>query len=304
MDLSRAFDLNRAISHGYQGLQRAAGPMFLGAFLVWATQNSSSSFNLGDAGDLGKLFEGDEPGSFDWTGDPEVSRRLTELLNGDELGMVIMGVLGTLICLSMVALFFVCLNCWFKVGWLRTHKQLIVTGSTDYGPLFSGGDRFFDMLIWRMLRGVIVLGTSTVAASPALAMVALGVKLEQPVLFALAAIVGVVLTTPALLYVGLGLLLGDHALVLEGLSPMEALERSWSLAEGNRVTLLVFALVMGVLNTVGAAMGVFIFCIGVLITGPLAVAITELGFTESFLIAVEGEEEARAWTLVFEAGGL
>lgn len=311
MDLSRAFDLNRALAHGYQGFQRATGPMFLGAFLIWATGNSSSgfNFNVGDFGDfdrLEKIFSGEEPPSFDWGGDPEsaVPPELMDMLMGDNGELAIAAVAGTLLCSLIVLVFFVCLHSWLQVGWLRTHREVVVTGTSDFGPLFSGGDRFLDMILWRLLQSLVATGTAAAAVAPGGLMIAMAFQIEQPILGVLGGITALGLGIPVMVWVGLGLMLGDHALVLEGLSPMEALDRSWSLAKGNRATLFIFGLVVAFLLAIATSLGLLFFCVGAFIAGPVVVAITDMGFTECYLIAVEGEEAATDWVLVRESGGL
>lgn len=308
MDLSRAFDVNRALSHAWEGIRRCGSPLFVGGFLMWFTGNSSSGFNvnLGDLDSLRGIFDDSGPSGFSWGGDPPNLTPLEQLLHGSdgEVGLVLGVMAGTMLCALAVSLFFFLVRAWLSVGWLRLHRAVVTEGEASVGPLFSGADRALDMILWRVMRGMIVLGTTVVAASPALVLAYAAIDAKDMMMVALATLVGVVLVLPVTIYVGLGLYLGDHALVLEGLSPMEALERSWSLASGNRLSLLVFAVAMGVVYLLAITAGVMMMCFGLVITGPLSVALNELALSEAYLIAIEGEDAAREWGLVKAAGGL
>ena len=92
------------------------------------------------------------------------------------------------------------------------------------------------------------------------------------------------IAVPVGFYIGLGLAFGDHAVALDALGPTDALEKSWEMASGNRLYLLLFLFVYGVVNVIAVFVGLLMLCIGALFTIPTARAVTDIGFTEGYLM--------------------
>ncbi len=92
---------------------------------------------------------------------------------------------------------------------------------------------------------------------------------------------------PVLIYVGLGLMLAPYAAVLDHLGPLDAIQRSWSLADGLRLTLFVTMFVFGLL-------GLFSVCLCNL---PLIVLmpIQIMGLSAAYLRASRALAETDEW---------
>jgi hypothetical protein len=91
---------------------------------------------------------------------------------------------------------------------------------------------------------------------------------------------------PTMIYVGIGLAFGDRAVVIDGLGPTAALDRSWSLAKGNRIQLFVFLFVTRLFWLVG----ILLCCIGIVLTR----AIVDVGTTEAYMLATQPNTDALA----------
>jgi membrane-anchored glycerophosphoryl diester phosphodiesterase (GDPDase) len=124
---------------------------------------------------------------------------------------------------------------------------------------------------------------------PALAAagVAYGMHAEKNTIAIVAGLLAFLFAVPTMIYVGIGLAFGDRAVVIDGLGPADALDRSWSLAKGNRVQLFVFLFV----TTLFRLAGLLLCCIGVVLTR----AIVDVGTTEAYMLATQSNTDA--WVL-------
>jgi len=260
MDVRSAFDIGRALSHGMDAVKRQPLGLLLGAFILIL-------FGGGGGG-------GGGGGPSDYSGIDDRGAR--DLLMGLELGIILISVCVGCFC-AVLGLF---VRAWIQPGYYRMHRDLVVTGAAEVGTLFGGGDAFLRTLLWQLLMGVVLLGTVVAAAIPG--GIGLIVVLRGGGEPALPVVIGLVaaLSLPMALtgaYVGLGLALGGHAVALDGLGPAEALEKSWALASGNRIHLLLFFFVVGLFNIVGLLM----CCLPIVWTK----AVSDFGVTESYLLA-------------------
>jgi hypothetical protein len=99
---------------------------------------------------------------------------------------------------------------------------------------------------------------------------------------------------PPLIYVGLGLQLGTYAVVLDDVTPLEALQISWEAAAGNRLYLFILNFAIFI---VGAFAGACTFCllgIGAVPVQGLAMA----GMTLGWLLHSRRMEETTKWDFV------
>jgi membrane-anchored glycerophosphoryl diester phosphodiesterase (GDPDase) len=128
---------------------------------------------------------------------------------------------------------------------------------------------------FKIMAGILVLGTILLAALPGGIVVVAGVIAKLTVVWGIGIGLIVVLAVWVGFYVGLGLALGRHAVALEGLGVFAAIERTWELCRGHRLWLFVYCFVMGVVTLAG----ICLCCIGVVLTRALA----DTAFTESFL---------------------
>ncbi|MCB9761353.1 MAG: hypothetical protein H6739_16040 [Alphaproteobacteria bacterium] len=325
--MDEAFNPGRAIKHGIEGLKLAPLPLFVGAFIMGMTEGGGGSGNFSNLGDLANQGGGGgddfdwEGGGTDWNYDLgdgldgllgqlplnlQAQSSPADLFAGQSFGdpgfIAILAV--GMVCVLVLAVAFFALRCWVHTGYIRLHKQVIETGEGDFGTLFSGGDLMANMALWKLLGGAISFGTIMVAALPGGVIALVGGVADIGALLPVGAGLAFILVVPVMIYVGLGLYLGNHAVVIEGLGPMAALERSWGMAKGNRVTLFVYSLVMGLFGFAAAIVGLLMCCIGVIVTGPAARAIVDVGLTEAFMLATGGAEGAANWRLLEVTGGL
>lgn len=319
MEFRHAFDPGRAVRHGWEALKKAPAPLFVGALIMNFAQSGGGGFNnFGNLGNSGGGWDGggyDDDYDFgsDWNYrleaglDTLASSGMLQNFTGSSdfddpaflAGLLIGGV-----CLLVIFAVVFAAACWVHVGWLRLHEQVIVDGEGTFGTLFGGKDRVVDMILWSLLKGCISFATMIIAFLPGGLLLGIGIGMEIEAIAAIGGVLMLIIGIPGLYYVALGLSFGSHALVLEGRSPMDALDRSWSIARGNRWRTLFFLICMGFVHFGAVIVGFLLCCIGLIFTGPAARATCDVGFTESFLMHTRGEEEAKTWKLVEHCGGL
>lgn len=293
MEFQQAFNISRGLEHGFAAFKRAPLPLFLGGLLMQCTEggsgggggNSGSGGSLpwetdgGSGGmdydyrmDLGDLLRADIPP----TPDLAEMAGIAGLSMGLIVGMVLLGI----VCLGLIWAF----RSWLHVGYIRTQSRALRSGQGTFSDLFSGADRLVSMMIWKLLKGLITTGAFLVAGVPGGGILIFGALNQSIPLIIAGVVVVLLLCVPVLIYIGLGLAFGEHAVTLDELGPTDALERSWELASGNRLHLFLFLLVYGILRFVSAIVGLLMLCIGALVTVPVARAVTDTGFTESYLL--------------------
>jgi hypothetical protein len=204
--------------------------------------------------------------------------------------------LAIVLVLALV-LVLVVFRSWLSVGWLRLHKELLELGTGNWSTLFSGGDRIWDMLVLSLLSGAVSLGAVAVGALPGGALALAGAAMKSSGLTMAGVGLLLVLVLPIAIYVGLGLGLAQHHLVLDDLAPTEAMRRSWSTMDGNRIHYFIFNLVMAIFRGIAGVVGLCLLCVGALVTGPVARAMVDLGATEAFLLLTRSEEETKQWSI-------
>ena len=292
LQVSEAFEVSRAVSHGWAGVKRQPVGLLLGSLLLTLTEGGSGGSNpMG-----GKYDWGDGGSSSDhksiamptdlWSDKLRAAiGDVFDLHTATGIAALVAGITCLLLCVAAVVLF----RCWIEAGYLRTHRDLVVTGQADVGTLFSGAPDLFRLLFWKLLSGVVGLGVLAVALVPALAAagVAYGLDVEKNTILIVAGILAFLFAVPTMIYVGIGLAFGDRAVVIDGLGPAEALDRSWSLAKGNRIQLFVFLF----MTTLFRLAGLLLCCIGVVLTR----AIVDVGTTEAYMLATQSNSDA--WVL-------
>jgi hypothetical protein len=193
------------------------------------------------------------------------------------------------VVLIVVGIIAFLVRCFVHTGWIRLHRDIVVTGQGQFATLFSGFDGFGRMAGWKILSGIVAIGTAIAAMLPGVGIgFGVGALTSHEIGFAVGTFVAVAVAVPAVVYVGLGIALGEHVVVLEGKGPMEALDRAWELADGNRWTLFAYYAVTGLF----ALLGIFACCIGVWWTK----AIVDVGTTEAFLLATRPDTDDFAFS--------
>lgn len=247
MSFSEAYDPFRALGEAWKLLRKAPLVLLLGGLLLWFTDSG------GSAG-IGNFTE--ESGRFEaWK-------------------VALIALVVGVVCVFMLALFL--FNSWMRLGFASTVEKQFEGQPVDVGDLFRGRGSFVAMALARLLTFVIFV----VAALPAVAVVALAGFADSEldlgeVPLGIAAALALLAYVPVLFYVGIGICLISEAVAIERMQPMEALSRSWSLARGQRLRLLLYGFVMMVV----ALSGVCLCCVGLLGTYTW----TETAKLESYL---------------------
>ena len=253
MEFSQAFDPGRALGHGFSSLGKAPLSILLGGFLFLLIA-LFPDFGL-DEQQMRALMEATSP--------PQAFAVLRDFLPGLLIGAVL-GFISFLV------------RCYLMVGWIRVHRHVLAERSENVALLFSGADGFGRLVSWEVLRGFVGLGTLLVALLPGSALLIAGGTIGGGVVMKfLGLLLLLLLPIPVMVYVSLGLWFGDRAVVLDGCSPTEALERSWELARGKRLQLFLFVLVVELLGLAGLVA----CCIGVFVTR----AVADVATTEAYL---------------------
>ncbi len=223
LQVSQAFDIGRAISHGWSGVKRQPVGLLLGSLLLTITEGGGG----GGGNPMGGKYDWGE-----WGSDHKSTAMPTDLWGerlqgalGDALDLhtaggiaaALVGLFCLLICVTLVVVF----RCWIEAGYLRTQRDLVITGAASAGTLFSGAADLGRLLLWKLLRVTVGLGVFTVAALPAIVcgLIAYLLHAEKNTILILVGIVAFVCVVPTLIYVGIGLALGDRAVVIDGLGP-------------------------------------------------------------------------------------
>ncbi len=281
--VSEAFDIGKCLGWGWQGLKAAGLTMWLGGFLMNCTSG-------GGSGSSGYSPSGDdtEPGEL-----PDFSQYVPDFSDPETLAIAALVV----VAIGMLVLFATAIQAWLEPGWIKAQQAVLETGDAGVELLFSGGSHFAAMFQWKLLSMLIRFGVGVATTAPGGVLLALGVSQQSWALGGAGVALIVLLAGPATIWLSLGLMLGSHAVVLDDAGPREALERSWALAAGNRLTLFFVGFAYGVVSMVATVVGIMMLCIGVLFTAPAARAVTNLAITAGYLRATRGLEVGESWAL-------
>ena len=213
-------------------------------------------------------------------------------LQGSELiglGEQMVALLVCVGCVLALGLFFA--SIWLAAGLFLNFRSVAQTGEVSSGGIFDHQGKFLPLFLTRILVGlatilallplgiliglVIFIGVSAEAMA-----VELGAPSGLFVAIAfLMSLVGVFVG----IYVGMGLVLSEAALLYEDREPVDAVKRSWTMAKGNRLRLFAFVLV----NILFTLAGLFLCCVGVIATGTIA----RFAIFEAFLQLSETQAE-------------
>ncbi|MBN1336612.1 MAG: hypothetical protein JXB39_11695 [Deltaproteobacteria bacterium] len=300
-----AFNLRRALDHGWAAFKAAPAPLIVGALLMQCSEGGGG----GGGGNWGRALQqhgSDDSGS---GGSAALGTRLLETgrearqrasgafqdLYGemsDALGglepAVIVAIVALVAVLGLVCVLAIfAFRCWIEPGWYRLHREVLVQGTGRFGTLFGAWDALLPLAGWKILAGLVSLGTFLLAAIPGGACLAWGLVRENTPLAVVGGVLVALIVIPALWYVSLGLWFGPRLVALEGARPVAALERSWDLSRNHRWRLFGFLLVLMLVQIAGFCL----LCIGILVTRPIA----ETGATGAFLLHVRPRQETDAY---------
>jgi uncharacterized membrane protein len=206
---------------------------------------------------------------------------------GPEMGMI-------LFCgACVVSIGFFLASIWLAAGLFLNFRSVLQTGDQTSGGIFDHQGKFLPLLLTRLLVGLV----SVIALLPVvivfglLAFAFAGVGMIDP--GTIDSMPGVVIAVSILMllailavsiYVGMGVALSEAVLLFEGHDPVAAVKRSWALAEGNRLQLLLFSIV----NFLFTLSGLLLCCVGVFATATIA----RYAFLEAFLQLSETETDS------------
>ncbi len=286
IEFSQAFDPFRALKAGIHALKTEPAPVFVGGLLLFLVQSCQGA---------GNQVPNPSSGGSSWdSGDDPFSSGGNPFEGMDEAMLVVALIMVGVGC--CIGLFVFAAQSFLQPGMYRVGERMTIDGTAGIDVLFSGKDVWLSMMGYKLLTGVIGLGIFTVFASPgglviAGAVVARDGGSPNTALLVLGGLLILALVLPALIYVMLGLGLGSVAISLDRLGTMEALDRSWSLAKGNRFRLFVFGLVNGIFAGVAAFVGMLACCVGILATGPAATGVVFCAQANAWLMLTRDDHE-------------
>lgn len=244
-------DTTGIFQRGWEVFQKNPAPMLLGAVLTMGLQFT------GQCGTNGTRAIGDQLGED------------AAIILG--IAAVVFGCLG--LVLSMVQF-------WLQIGYIRIQREILEGRAVKMGVLFSGGGAFLSVFLFFLLSALVGAIAGVVGFLPAVVLGGIGYLVSQQDGALVGGVVGALPLIIILPYVSLGMLFGVHAVAIDGLGPVEALKRSWRIADGNRIQLIVVGIVAAILSFVG-----LLFCfVGLIVTIP----VTNLAFTELYLRVTRG----------------
>jgi hypothetical protein len=296
-----AFSIRRSIGNGFLALRTAAAPMWLAGLLMSIAECNGGGGDLADLADIGD--DDDDTASF--FGLParglaflaHVPARVAAGAEDVELTAWVIGaVMAVVLGALLIGLLLFALACWLQTGFVRLHVNILEHASDELAPLFSGKDRFWPMAGFKSLAALALLSTFVVSVWPGALLAYFGYARGDNTLMIGGIGAMVILAVPALVYIGLGLYLGELVVALDGATPVHALRRGWALARGNRLPLLGFAVVCALVQFVSLA-GLLLCCIGILATVPFARSLTGFAKTESYLLFTRGAAQTAQWRL-------
>ena len=186
-------------------------------------------------------------------------------------------------------------SAYLSAGYFSTVRDVMRTGSAEFEDVFKARGRFLALFLARIARGLLLLcGLLPAAIPPTIALMlhaGLGLEDDAAVLFG---ILGVLAYVPVFVYIALGLSFVDYAVVLDGASIGDAMSRSWQLARGNRLRLLLLLLSSIALVIIG----LMLCCVGIL---P-AVILIHVMWCEAYVQATRDGHDPESWWVDGQGG--
>ncbi len=194
-------------------------------------------------------------------------------------------------CCFTIILFL--LTCWIKPGVSFNLQTVMRTGEPDTQGIFDSRGRFVDLAITSFLKGLVILIGALLLMVPVLIPIFLVGGHGMEGVFIAVIIFTVVVNLPTLIYLTCGLALVEEVVIFEGASVGAAFSRSWNLARGNRMSMVLY----GIVNFIFTILGVLLCCVGVIATS----AVSTLAWSEAYLRLTEEEgDQARATQKIHE----
>ena len=243
MEFRRAFDPVRALGSAWRLILRAPLTLIAGGVFIALTGGGFQNFSFS--------FEDER---LHWFG-----------------ALAVGSIMAVACCFGLILW---TINSFLRVGLARATLRVMATGTESFSDLLEGRELWVPMLLARFLKALLgtaaLLPLGVIAGGP----IVLGGLLDLEEVGILVGILLGLLYVPIWIYIALGLVLVESAVALEAKDPIGAIQRSWQIASGNRVQLLLYFVV----SYVVAFSGVCLCCIGVLFTS----ALTSIAWTESY----------------------
>ena len=255
MDFRQAYDPVRALGVSWRLLRHALLTVFLGALLVVGSE-------------VDNQFQYVRP-PWDWT---------------SNLRGALWAIPSWIWCTGVVSFLF---NCLLRIGFAGAVQRVMATGEERFRDLFQDRGLWLTMVLTRLLKMslLVVAGLPFVILIQGPIFAASYANMES--LGVVAGIVFALAYAPIWCFVVLGFVLAEQAVAIERKGPVEAIQRSWDLAEGNRLQLLGYSLILLVVQF----SGVLLCGVGLLVTAPWAATAR----FESYLRFALPDEECAAW---------
>ncbi len=271
MEFKEAFDPFRALRHGFEALKREPAPVLIGGLLLFVLDACSGGGGNGNI-----------PTE---TGSSGMDEAMIALV----VGMMLFG--------CCMGIFVFIAKAFIEPGTWRVGQRLTQDGASGLDTLFSGKDVWLSMMGYALIKGLIGLGVFMVTALPGAAIIGVAVAMAdggepEVALLVAGGLLIAVIAVPVLLYVQLGLQLGNLFISLDECKAMDALDRSWTLAKGNRLQLLWFDIVTALVMLAGLMM----CCVGMIPARGIVFCAT----SNAFLLHTRDDYESFA--LVQELG--
>lgn len=257
MSFREAYEPFRALGSSFRLIQRAPISLLLGAFVLFLVDFGAGSVSY------------------------SVEHHRLE----PEEAALILILVGAGCGLGIILWLFSCL---VRIGF-ATAVQRALDGQEDrVGALLEGQGRWISMVFTTLLQWILrtaVLAAGVVFVLPAVLLGA-AVAEDASLSIGLGFLAGV-LYLPVAAWFWLGLSLMEEAVAVEGLAPLDAVARSWTLVRGNRLALFWYKLVVNVF----ALLGLLACCVGVIATS-LPVYVADY---DAYLRLVRPDEEQGGW---------
>lgn len=260
MEFNRAFDPFRALECAWKAFVRSPLPLLVGGVLLLLTTGDS------DHG-LGVVFREDRH---------DASWR--------EIRPYVLPVLGVCGCFALALFLF---SSWIFVGFANTVENVLRDGTGRVESVFQSKGRFGSMVLARLLKALIWLAVWVPILIAVFVVGVLTRGFSRHEGLALLLIPVFLLWIVPAVYVLVGVSLTPYAVALEGLEPVAAVQRSWSLVSGHRIMLILFKIVTGIVHAIGFCL----CCFGVFLTGTLSL----VAGADAYLALVRGAQRRSWW---------
>jgi hypothetical protein len=260
MEFNRAFDPFRALQSAWKAFVQSPMPLLVGGVLIVLTSGRGPHF--------GFLIHDEAPPGWTWR----------------EVRAVLFPLIGVCSCVAIGLFLF---SSWVRVGFANAVEETERTGRGRVETVFQSKGRFGSMVLARILVALVYLATLVPMIVAGFVFFLLTHQFHRREGLLLLLIPTFVIWIVPAMYVWLGITLTDQAVALDGLAPVDAMKRSWSLVAGNRLMLLLFVIV----NWIFQLLGFCLCCVGIFLTGTLSLA----AWSDAYLALVRGQDRGGWW---------